>query len=271
MSNKEIIKRPWRKGDDASHLNWVYGINPVKEVLTYASNTVKGVYVLKGSKNKRLTEIAAIARRRNLLIKEVDAEFFNTFEGDVHQGVCVLVEGVRAITVAEVYERAVVSGKGRQPLFVILDEIEDPRNFGAILRVAECAAVSAVVYQSVRQAGMSDVVGKTSAGASALVTSCEVSNVKHAIRFLQGRGVFVYGAYEGGERVLWDVDLTVPVAFVFGSEASGMRRIIKEMCDELIHVPMYGKVESLNVSVACGVFLFECKRQREMAARYKKA
>lgn len=146
---------------------------------------------------------------------------------------------------------------------MILDGIEDPRNFGAILRTSEVAGAGGVIFQTHRSAGLSPLVDKTSSGASFYIPMAQVSNIKNSMRYLKDNGVTVYGADAACERSLWSVDLTGPTAFVFGSEGTGLRRTVSEQCDMLIKIPVYGSVSSLNVSVSAGIFLFECKRQRE--------
>ncbi|MEO5356632.1 MAG: 23S rRNA (guanosine(2251)-2'-O)-methyltransferase RlmB [Nitrospirae bacterium YQR-1] len=235
---------------------WIYGINPVFEALT-AKRQVRVVYVTQGWKRDRRT-LLSLTRGAGVAVEEVGKEFFDKFHGLTHQGICALLnETQQLLSVEQIYKSVV------NPLFVVLDGIEDPRNFGAILRTAEVAGVSGVIFQSHRSAGLSPVVDKTSSGASFYLPMAMVSNIKHSIRYLKDNNVTVYGADAASEHTLWSVDLRGPVAFVFGSEGSGLRRTVSEHCDMLIKIPVFGSIDSLNVSVSAGVFLFECKRQRE--------
>jgi 23S rRNA (guanosine2251-2'-O)-methyltransferase len=145
---------------------------------------------------------------------------------------------------------------------MVLDCIEDPRNFGAILRVADAAGVDGVIFQSRRSAGLTPVVYKASAGAIEHVNLAEVVNIKHAVALMKERDVTVIGAEADAPLSLWDVDMKAPLAVIVGSEGEGMRRTVKEMCDALVNLPMKGTVNSLNVSVAAGIIAYEVMRQR---------
>ncbi len=144
----------------------------------------------------------------------------------------------------------------------MLDGVEDPRNLGAILRVSECADVDGVVLQSRRAAGITPAAVKASSGAVEYVPISIAPNIKHAIKLFKENGIYVIGAEAGSDKSIWDTDLTIPISIVFGSEGKGLRRTVKDSCDLLLELPLYGKINSLNVSVAAGIFLFECKRQR---------
>ncbi|MBF0519780.1 MAG: 23S rRNA (guanosine(2251)-2'-O)-methyltransferase RlmB [Nitrospirae bacterium] len=235
---------------------WIYGINPVFEALTTKQH-IQAVYITKGWKRDR-AELLSLAGRAKVNVEEAGKEFFDKFHGQTHQGICALLsEKQRLFSVEELFQSAV------NPLFVILDGIEDPRNFGAILRTSEVASASGVIFQTHRSAGLSPLVDKTSSGASFYIPMATVPNIKNSMRYLKDNGVTVYGADAASEHSLWSVDLTGPAAFVFGSEGTGLRKTVSEQCDMLIKIPVFGSVSSLNVSVSAGIFLFECKRQRE--------
>jgi 23S rRNA (guanosine2251-2'-O)-methyltransferase len=148
------------------------------------------------------------------------------------------------------------------PFFLVLDGIEDPRNFGAILRVADAAGVHCVVFQTRRSAGITPVVSKASAGAVEHVPLVNVVNIKHALRTMKDQDVTIIGAEASASMTFWDADMKGPVAFVVGSEGQGLRRTVQEQCDVVVSLPMAGKVNSLNVSVATGIMAYELIRQR---------
>ncbi|MBF0538475.1 MAG: 23S rRNA (guanosine(2251)-2'-O)-methyltransferase RlmB [Nitrospirae bacterium] len=239
---------------------WIYGINPVTEALRSGTKPIS-VFVLGGNKTDRIRDIVELARLGGCHVKTVEKGFFGRFGTALHQGVCAIIEQrQQSEDIDDILLR--VSAQKEPALFVILDGITDPGNVGAILRSAEAAGVHAVVFQSHRSAGITPTVVKTSSGASQYIPLCVVPNIKHAMRTLTDNNVVICGADSHADMSLWEVDLREPVAFVFGSEGEGLRRTVREHCDHLVNIPLYGKIDSLNVSVAAGVFLFECKRQR---------
>lgn len=156
----------------------------------------------------------------------------------------------------------VAAAKNETPFILILDGIEDPHNFGAILRSAEAAGVHGVVIRKNRQVQVTETVVKVSTGASNIVPIARVTNIAEAIRQLQSNGIVVKGVEIDGTRVYNEVNYRVPAAFVVGSEGRGLSRLVKERCDEIVRIPMQGKINSLNASVATGIILFEVLRQR---------
>ncbi|MBF0343898.1 MAG: 23S rRNA (guanosine(2251)-2'-O)-methyltransferase RlmB [Nitrospirae bacterium] len=238
---------------------WIYGINPVTEAVK-SEIKPKTVFIIDGSKTDRVRRLVELARLSGCHVRTVEKGFFGRFGAALHQGVCAVIEQKVFEDVHDILER--VSVQKEPALFVILDGITDPGNFGAILRSAEAAGVNAVVYQTHRAAGVTPTVVKTSSGASEYVPLCLVPNIKHVMSTLSNNAVLICGADSHTGTPLWDVDLSGPVAFVFGSEGEGLKRTVKEHCDQLVKLPLYGKIDSLNVSVAAGIFLFECKRQR---------
>ena len=157
---------------------------------------------------------------------------------------------------------SIPSKKGQIPLFLILDCLEDPRNFGAILRVADAGGVHGVVIQSHRSVALSPEAVKASAGAAEYVPVAMVSNIKHAMREMKEDGMTVIGAEAEGGKPIWEMDLQAPLVVVIGSEGKGLRRTVREGCDLLASLPMRGRVNSLNASVASGIIIFEVMRQR---------
>lgn len=235
----------------------IYGVNPVVEALR-----AKRVTRLRVSAraDRRIDEAVALARAAGVPVERVDAQALErAARGGVHQGIIAEVEAPRDYSIAELVEGAAPGA----PLIVVLDGIEDPHNVGAILRTADAAGVHGVVRQSRHSASLDGVVAKASAGALTHVRIATEVNIARAIDELKEAGVWTVGlAGEAGET--YDqVDLTVPTALVLGAEGTGLRRLVRERCDRLVSIPMRGAVESLNVSVAAGVVLFEAARQRK--------
>lgn len=237
---------------------WIYGLNPVLEALR-AGREVKTVYVLAGRREK-IDEVGQSAAGRGVPVKKVDNDFFESRFPKGHQGIAAVVAPRKYATLDDIM--AIPAAKNELPLFLILDLVEDPRNFGAILRVADAVGVHGVVIQSHRSATLTPEAVKSSAGAAEYMPVAMVSNIKHAISAMKDQGIVVAGAEAGGKNQLWTTDLSVPLALVIGSEGRGLRRTVGEDCDIIISLPMRGMVNSLNASVAAGIILFEITRQR---------
>jgi 23S rRNA (guanosine2251-2'-O)-methyltransferase len=235
----------------------IYGINPVLEALR--TGRVRRVRV--GPRgDRRVDEALALARAKGIGIERVDAAAIEqAARGGVHQGIVAELEAPRDYSLRELVDGAAPAA----PLLVVLDGIEDPHNVGAILRTADAAGAHGVVRQTRHAAPLDGVVAKASAGAVAHVRIATEVNIARALEELKALNVWTVGlAGDAGEP--YDaVDLTVPTALVFGAEGTGLRRLVKERCDRLASIPLYGAVDSLNVSVAAGIALFEAVRQRK--------
>jgi 23S rRNA (guanosine2251-2'-O)-methyltransferase len=237
---------------------WLYGVNPVLEALK-AGHAVGDVYIWAG--RKQTAEIKAEAEARGLPVKVMhDPEFFDRRFPKGHQGVAALVKAENLVDLDALME--IPTARAEAAFFVVLDQVEDPRNLGAILRSAEAAGAHGVVMQERRSAPLGPVAMKTSAGAAGLVPICVVTNIKEALRRMEDEGYAIVGADADGDVAPWALDLSGPVALVIGSEGSGMRRTVKESCHHLLALPMRGRVASLNASVAAGVIIYEIVRQR---------
>ena len=237
---------------------WIFGFNPVLEALK-AGRNIKAVYLSSG-RHERVSEIRKVAELKGVPVEFADTTFFDTRFPKGHQGVAARAMQRACVSLDDLI--SIPLRKGEIPLFILLDSIEDPRNFGAILRTADAAGVHGVVIQSHRSVSLGPEVAKTSAGAVEYVSVSMVINIKHVIREMKERGIMVMGAESGLHSPIWDVDLTQPLAVVMGSEGKGIRRTVKEKCDLVGSIPMKGKINSLNVSVAAGILLFEVVRQR---------
>jgi 23S rRNA (guanosine2251-2'-O)-methyltransferase len=234
----------------------VYGLNPVLEALR--AGRVRKLRVGPRS-DRRIEEVLALARKSGVPIERADAAALDrAARGGVHQGLTAEVEAPRDYSIDELVAAAAPSA----PLLVVLDSVEDPHNVGAILRTVDAAGGHGVVRQARHAAAMDGIVAKASAGAVSSVRVATVVNIARALEELKEAGVWTIGlAGEASDRYD-EIDLTVPTAIVLGAEGSGLRRLVKERCDRLASIPMLGQVDSLNVSVAAGVMLFEAVRQR---------
>jgi 23S rRNA (guanosine2251-2'-O)-methyltransferase len=239
---------------------WIYGLNPVLEAIR-AGRNIESVFLSSSKKDSpKILEIEKEAGRRNISIQRVDISFFHAHFPKGHQSVAAKGLPKTYINLEELLK--ISSMREDPPLFIILDCIEDPRNFGAILRVADAAGVHGIVIQSHRSVTLSAEVSKASAGAVEYIPVSLVANIKHAIQKMKERGITVVGAEAWVEKLVWDLDLSIPLALVIGSEGKGLRKTVKERCDMLVSLPMKGRINSLNVSVAAGILTFEILRQR---------
>ncbi len=237
----------------------IYGINPVLEALRAGRVTVVRVSERHDDRLRALLQAAAAQRVR---VEKVTTEVLaRQARGGAHQGVVADVAERQEFSVEELVRGASV------PLIVVLDGIEDPHNVGAILRTADAAGADGVIIQSRRAAALDGAAAKASAGAVAHVRVAEVVNIARALDELKELGVWTVGLAAGTDTRYDRLDLTVPTAIVLGAEGAGLRRLVREKCDFLAAIPMQGHVESLNVSVAAGVMLFESVRQRHLAGR----
>lgn len=237
----------------------IYGLNPVVEALR--SGAVRRLRVSNRS-DRRIDEALALARARGVTVERVDPQALDrAARGGVHQGIVAELETPRDYSVQEI----VAAAAPQAPLIVVLDGIEDPHNVGAILRTADAAGVHGVVRQARHAASLDGIAAKASAGAVAHVRIATVVNIARAIEELKEAGVWTIGLAGEAAEYYDAVDFTLPTALVVGAEGAGLRRLVRERCDRLVAIPMQGAVGSLNVSVACGVTLFEAVRQRRPA------
>jgi len=238
----------------------IYGINPVLEALRAGRVTRLRVSTQSG---RSVADVVKVAEREHVAIRRVGAaELDRDSRGGVHQGVVAEVSHAPHVSV----EDLVIGARG-VPLIVVLDGIEDPHNVGAILRTVDAAGADGVVRQSRHAARLDGAAAKASAGAVSHVKVAEVVNVARALETLKEAGVWTVGLAGDAQKSYTDIDFTLPTALVVGAEGSGLRRLVRERCDWLASIPMAGHVQSLNVSVAAGVALFEALRQREAVRR----
>lgn len=239
----------------------IAGRNPVREALR-AKRAINKIMIAAGILSGPLKEICAMARERNIPVQTVDRRRLDKFvPGSVHQGVVALAAAREYASVDDILAGV---GPGELPFLIILDEIQDPRNLGAILRTAGAAGVHGVVIPRRRSAQLTSAVAKASAGAVEYVPVARVANIARAIEYLKEKGLWIAGADAGGREIFWDARLDGPLALVIGGEDKGLGRLVKERCDILVRLPMSGRVNSLNASVAAALLVYEVLRQRRM-------
>ena len=238
-----------------------YGIHAVRVMLSRNPQRVRRVLVSPGREAGRLGELKALAQRAGVQVVPADDALLDRLaDGGRHQGVVAEVAPQAGDPETQI-EEALEAASG-PPLLLVLDGVQDPHNLGACLRSADAAGVSAVIAPRDRAAGLTPVVRKVAAGAAEAVPFVSVVNLARTLRELKDRGIWLVGTDDAADKTLFEADLAGPVALVMGSEAEGLRRLTRECCDQLGSIPLAGAVESLNVSVAAGVVLFEAVRQR---------
>ncbi len=240
---------------------WIWGRHPVLEALR--SRRVSSVMVASGRKPASvLHEIFETAGRHGVSIREVPVMELETIApGANTQGVMALVDIPRLGTMDDVLAAAIAAPQ--KAFILVLDQVQDPHNFGALLRTAEAVGVQAVVVPDRRSAPLSGTVAKTSAGAVNHLPILEVKNLVRALEEFKRAGIWVIGLDASAKVTLFDADLTVPIALAIGGEGGGLRRLTRERCDLLLRLPMRGAIESLNASVAGSIAMYEGVRQRE--------
>lgn len=237
--------------------NIIYGRNPVLEALKSGA-AIDTVYI--SGNGGVLEKIRRTAKESGTVVKNADMRKLDQLtNGKVHQGAVAVGACAEYADIEDILE--VSRKKGTDPFIIICDGLEDPHNLGAVIRTAEAAGVDGVIIPKRRSASLTSVVFKTSAGAASWLPVARVSNLAAAIDTLKENGVWIYGTDASGE-CYDDTDFRGGVGLVIGSEGEGMGRLIKEKCDFLLKLPMYGKITSLNASVAAGIFMYEIVRQR---------
>jgi 23S rRNA (guanosine2251-2'-O)-methyltransferase len=240
----------------------VYGLHAVASLLARRPSEVTALTVAGGAGDRRLSGLLEAAGAAGIAVRRVTRKELDTrFPNARHQGVVATV----AAATPELSEKGLadfLAALAEPAFLLVLDGVQDPHNLGACLRTADAAGVHAVILPRDRASGITPVVHKVACGAVESVPVCFVTNLARTLRQLREAGIWIYGASDAAEQLLYDTDLTGPLALVLGGEGKGLRRLTRELCDYLVAIPMTGQVESLNVSVAAGVLLFEARRQR---------
>jgi 23S rRNA (guanosine2251-2'-O)-methyltransferase len=237
----------------------IHGFHAVTAALKRRPKSVREIWLDPARSDPRAKQISALASSTGVVLRHADARHLDGMVGGArHQGVAALVEGVaQPVSIEEIIEDA------EEPsLLLLLDGVQDPHNLGACLRVADAMGVHAVLAPKDRAVGMTATVRKVASGAAEYIPYLLVTNLARCLRDLKDKGFWVVGADAQGATTLVQARLAGPLALVMGGEADGLRRLTRETCDELIQIPMLGSVESLNVSVATGICLYEARRQR---------
>ena len=239
---------------------WISGINAVASALEHDIEHVREVLVEAGNKNARIIE--ENARRREISVRRVNSQALEGIAGGLrHQGVIARYEAAKPMEESEL--PGLIEAAAGKALLLVLDGVQDPHNLGACLRSAAASGVTAVIIPKDKAAPLNATVRKTSAGAADRIPVISVTNLARTLRAIKDAGVWVYGLDGEAQGLIYQIDFNGNVAIVMGGEGEGMRRLTREHCDGLVKIPMPGEMESLNVSVATGVALFEVVRQRQ--------
>ncbi len=241
--------------------NFVYGLHAVGAVLDRAPERLLELWIAEPRDDARTRELKERARGLGIHVQPVGGDALHKLVGDVnHQGAVAALRPLKPWDDDDLME--MLDGLSAVPLLLVLDGVTDPHNLGACLRSADAVGAQAVIIPRDRAASVDGVVRKVAAGAAEFVPVASVTNLARTLDLLKERQIWVVGTAGEAEQTLFDADLNRPLALVLGAEGSGMRRLTRERCDFLVRIPMAGQVESLNVSVAAGVALFEARRQR---------
>ncbi|AND64551.1 23S rRNA (guanosine(2251)-2'-O)-methyltransferase RlmB [Flavobacterium covae] len=240
--------------------NQIFGIRAILEAI-HAKKEIDKVFVQKDAQGDLMQELLKTLKKNNINFSYVPIEKLNRLTSNNHQGAVATIAPISFVSLENLVER--VTENKKTPLFLILDQLSDARNFGAIIRTAECTGVDGIIVQKQGSAPVNGDTVKTSAGAVFNIPICKVDHIKDAIFYLQGSGIKTIAATEKTNNNIYDIDLKEPLAIIMGSEDKGVNPSVLKIVDEKAKLPMFGTISSLNVSVACGAFLYETVRQRQ--------
>ncbi len=239
------------------------GRNSVLEALK-SEREIEKILIQKDLNNGSIGKIVTMARKKSIIIQEVVKQKLDALSSTRnHQGVLAFVSVKEYVDINDILNKAYSNEE--MPFVIILDEISDPHNLGAILRTADASGAHGVIIPKRRSAGLTPIVSKVSAGAIEYVDVAKVSNISQTIDKLKKEGLWIVSADMSGENYLYNADFNIPLALIIGSEGKGVSRLIKEKSDFLVKIPMEGRITSLNASVACGIMAFEVLRQRKFS------
>jgi 23S rRNA (guanosine2251-2'-O)-methyltransferase len=239
----------------------IFGIRAITEAIL-AKKEIDKVFIQKDATGDLMKDLMKVMKRNNINFTYVPVEKLNRLTPNNHQGAVATISPISFHNMESLVTS--VTEQGKTPLFLILDQISDARNFGAIIRTAECTGVNGIIVQKAGSAPVNGDTVKTSAGAVFNVPICKVEHIKDAVFYLQGSGIKTVAATEKTDSSLYDIDFNEPVAIIMGSEDRGINPSVLKIVDEKAKLPMFGTIGSLNVSVACGAFLYEAVRQRSI-------
>ncbi|MBQ0079984.1 MAG: 23S rRNA (guanosine(2251)-2'-O)-methyltransferase RlmB [Alistipes sp.] len=238
--------------------NLVYGIRPVAEAVT-SQKQIERIYIKKGAEGKLMEDLKDLLLRYRIHYQEVPVEKLNRLTTGNHQGVVAQIAQIKYVELTDILDRV---PEDETPFVILMDGITDVRNFGAIARSAECAGVHGLVTSSRSSAPVNAESIRSSAGALTRIPVCRVGSIRNAARTLQQEGFQIVAATEKSRKLLYDADFRKPTAIVMGSEDEGISKDVLKLCDEQLAIPMIGAVESLNVSAAAAIMIYEVVRQR---------
>ena len=237
----------------------IYGLRAIIEAIN-SNKAIDKVFLQKGLKGELFQELESLLRKERLNTSYVPVEKLNRLTNNNHQGAVATIAPIEFYDIDNLVLDVIESGK--TPLFLLLDQISDVRNFGAIIRTAECTGVDGIIIQKKGGAPVNGDTIKTSAGAVFKVPLCKVDHIKDAMFHLQASGIKIIAATEKTDNTIYDISFKEPCAIIMGSEGKGINPSVLKLADEKAKLPLLGEIESLNVSVACGAFLYEAVRQR---------
>ncbi len=246
----------------------LYGVAPVLEALRAGTRPFEQITIAEGVRHFRLTELFELAHRLNVPLRRAPRAELERITGAHvnHQGVVATIAAARYADADEFLQTlAARVGTAEPPLAVVLDGVEDPHNLGAIIRTVECAGAHGILIPERRAVGLTEIVAKTAAGALEHVPVARVSNLSRLIEQLKERNIWTIGTSADATVDYTAWDFTQPTALILGGEGAGLHRLVRERCDQLVRIPLRGRIESLNVSVAAGIVLYEALRQRTAA------
>lgn len=242
--------------------NLIFGIRPVVEAIE-ARREIEKLYIRKGAEGQLMTELRDLCLRHRVRVQEVPVEKLNRLVRGNHQGVVAQIAAIAYVQLDDILERV---PDDETPLVVVFDGVTDVRNFGAIARSAECAGAHGLIAPLKNSAPVNAEAIRASAGALTTIPVCRVGSIRNTLKTLQAEGFQVVAATEKSRKLLYDADLRRPTALVMGAEETGISKEVLKLCDERLAIPLIGRIESLNVSAAAAVMLFEVVRQRIGAA-----
>jgi 23S rRNA (guanosine2251-2'-O)-methyltransferase len=241
--------------------NTIFGIHPILEALD-TELVIDKLFLQKDSNNSKIQEIVTICEKSDITINYVPVEKLNRLTKGNHQGIVAITSPISFYSLESLVENIIQEKE--KPLFLILDQLSDVRNFGAIIRTAECTGVDAIIIQKKGGAPVTGDTIKTSAGAIFKIPICKVDHIKDAIFYLKASNIITIAATEKTNETVYDLNLNTPLAIIMGSEGKGVSKSVLNIVDQKAALPLLGDINSLNVSVACGALLYEVLRQRNL-------
>ncbi|MDT9027679.1 MULTISPECIES: 23S rRNA (guanosine(2251)-2'-O)-methyltransferase RlmB [Rossellomorea] len=239
--------------------DFIGGRNPVLEALK-SGRDINKIWIAEGSQKGSIQQIVGLAKESNVMVQYVPKKKIEQMVAENHQGVVASVAAYQYAEIDDLFHRA--EQKGEDPFILILDELEDPHNLGSIMRTADAAGAHGIIIPKRRAVGLTSTVAKASTGAIEHIPVARVTNLSRAVDELKERGVWVAGTDAKGKQDFRQLDGTLPIGLIIGSEGKGMSRILRDKCDFLVQLPMVGHVTSLNASVAASILMYEVYRKR---------